>query len=79
MLFLLPEDLNRVWRLVVDSVINNRLGPTAKVEPDEGKPDARLICIYTKDFRDKDDIRRVLNELNSIGVSQPESERDLRK
>lgn len=79
MLFLLPEDLDRVWRLVVDSVINNRLGPTVKVAPDEGKPEARLICIYTKDFRDKDDIRRVLDELISIGVSQTESERDLCK
>jgi hypothetical protein len=29
-------------------VIDNRLGPTAKVAPDEGKPGDRLICIYTK-------------------------------
>jgi hypothetical protein len=29
-------------------VVNNRLGSTAKVAPDEGKPGERLICIYTK-------------------------------
>jgi hypothetical protein len=67
---LFPElpDLSRIWRLVVDGVINNRLGPTAKVAPDNGSNDSRLICIYTKDFRDKDDVLRVLQELVSIGV-----------
>ncbi|KAJ4303597.1 hypothetical protein N0V90_002496 [Kalmusia sp. IMI 367209] len=69
MLFPPLEDLNRVWRLVVDGVINDRLGPTAKVAPDEGKSDDRLICIYTKDFRDKDDITRVLREIASMGVT----------
>ena len=75
MLFVWPEDINRVWRLVVDGVINNRLGPTAKVAPDDGKPGDRLICIYTKDFRDKTDIRRVLQELVSMGVSKRTTER----
>ncbi|KAF1973312.1 DUF1917-domain-containing protein [Bimuria novae-zelandiae CBS 107.79] len=69
MLFLSLEELTRVWRLIVDGVINNRLGPVAKVAPEQGKPGERLICIYTKDFRDKDDIRRVLQELVSMGVT----------
>lgn len=69
MLFPSVEDLTRTWRLVVDGVINNRLGPTAKVAPDQGKPGERLICIYTKDFRDENDVLRVLRELVSIGVS----------
>jgi hypothetical protein len=69
MLFLSTEDLTRIWRLVVDSVISNRLGPVAKVAPDQGLPGERLVCIYTKDFRDKNDVLRVLRELVSIGVS----------
>lgn len=69
MLFLSPEDLTRFWRLVADGVINKRLGPAAKVATDDGKPEKRLVCIYTKDFRDKDDIRRVLGELVAMGVS----------
>ena len=68
MLFLSIKDLDRIWRSVVDGVINNRLGPTAKVTPDEGRSGERLICVYTKDFRDEDDIRRVLRELVSMGV-----------
>ena len=54
--------------MVVEAVINNKLGPTAKVAPDEGKPKDRLICIYTKDFRDKADVVRVLQELVSMGL-----------
>lgn len=48
MLFPKLEEVTGVWKRVVESVIDNRLGPTAKVAPDEGKPGDRLICIYTK-------------------------------
>ena len=47
MLFPRLEDLTRVWKLVVEGVITGRLGPTAKVAPDDGKEE-RLICVYTK-------------------------------
>lgn len=68
MLFPKLEEVTAVWKKVVDGVINNRLGPTAKVAPDEGKPGDRLICIYTKDFRDEDDVSRVLLELETMGL-----------
>jgi hypothetical protein len=48
MLFPKLEEVTQIWKRVVEGVIENRLGPTAKVAPDEGKPDDRLICIYTK-------------------------------
>lgn len=48
MLFPKLEEVTGVWKKVVEGVINNRLGPTAKVAPDEGKPVDRLICVYTK-------------------------------
>lgn len=48
MLFPKLEEVTRVWKHVVEGVINDRLSPTAKVAPDEGKPGDRLICIYTK-------------------------------
>lgn len=71
MLFPETDDLARVWRLVVDGVINRRLGTAAKVAPDEGRSGPRLICVYTRDFRDKEDVLRVLQELVSIGVAGP--------
>ncbi|KAH8726504.1 hypothetical protein GQ44DRAFT_705741 [Phaeosphaeriaceae sp. PMI808] len=68
MLFPKLENVTRVWKIVVQGVIDNRLGPTAKVAPDEGKSGDRLICIYTRDLRDEDDVRRVLSELDTMGL-----------
>jgi hypothetical protein len=39
MLFPRTEDVTRVWKVIVDAVINGRLGPSAKVAPDDGKPE----------------------------------------
>ncbi|KAF1937858.1 DUF1917-domain-containing protein [Clathrospora elynae] len=67
MLFPNSTDVTRVWRQVVTGVIDNRLGTTCKVATDDGK-DERLICVYTKDFQDADDVLRVLYELNTMGL-----------
>jgi hypothetical protein len=48
MLFPRLDEVTRVWKKVVEGIIEDCLGPTAKVAPDEGKPGDRLICIYTK-------------------------------
>jgi hypothetical protein len=55
MLFPKLEDVTSVWKRVVEGTIDNRLGPTAKVAPDEGKPD-------------KDDVTRVLQELETMDL-----------
>jgi hypothetical protein len=41
MLFPKEPEVNRTWKTVVEAVITDRLGPTAKVAPDDGK-DERL-------------------------------------
>lgn len=78
MLFPKPDDVNRVWRIVAEAVIHGRLGDTAKVAPaDPPNPFAagtqrqssHLICVYTKDFSDLDDVRRVLDELVELGLA----------
>ncbi|KAF2477957.1 DUF1917-domain-containing protein [Lindgomyces ingoldianus] len=68
MLFPSLEDLGRVWKLVVEGTISNRLGSGAKVATDEGGTEPRLICIYTKDFGDTKDVLRVLQELEGMGL-----------
>ncbi|KAF2200835.1 DUF1917-domain-containing protein [Delitschia confertaspora ATCC 74209] len=68
MLFPTSEDLHWTWRVIAEAIIDNRLGPTAKIATNGGKPGSRLICVYTKDFRDTDDVLRVLKELVSMGL-----------
>ncbi|KAH0366973.1 DUF1917-domain-containing protein, partial [Aureobasidium melanogenum] len=78
MLFPKPEDVNRVWKLVAEAVVDGRLGDTAKVAPaDPPNPfgaaqkqqASHLICVYTRDFSDLDDVRRVLEELIELGLA----------
>ena len=70
MLFPLPDDVDRIWRLVAEATAKGDLGIAAKVATDEGKGDRvpRLICVYTRDFADKEDVRRVLEELVRMGL-----------
>ena len=70
MLFPLPEDVNRCWAIVAEATINRELGIAAKVATDDGRGNmvSRLICVYTKDFSDMDDVKRVLDRLLKLGL-----------
>ena len=75
MLFVRPNRVNRVWESVARATHGGGLGIAAKVAPkdpdllfsaeDEAKR-VRLVCIYTSDFRDVDDVTRVLRRLESM-------------
>jgi hypothetical protein len=67
MLFPEPGRVNEVWEAIAYATARNELGIVAKVDtkgPVEKKE--RLICVYTYDFRDKDDVARVLNRLRQL-------------
>ncbi|KAG8162633.1 hypothetical protein KVR01_007111 [Diaporthe batatas] len=68
MLFVEPNSVNEVWASVAQATARNELGIAAKVAPREERGSARerLVCIYTHDFRDKDDIARVLHRLRQL-------------
>ena len=70
MLFPSPENVNRIWGLVAEGTAAGDLGMAAKVATDDGKGDnnVRLICLYTEDFADWDDNKRVLKKMKDIGL-----------
>ena len=70
MLFPYPEDVNGQWAIVAEATVNRELGTAAKVAPDSGDGDRtpRLICVYTKDFSDMEDVKRVLERLVELGL-----------
>ena len=72
MFFPLPEDVDSVWGAVAGGTAEGKLGCGAKVAPDEGKGDrvGRLVCVYTQDFSDRDDVKRVLLQLVDMGLVQ---------
>ncbi|KAK7700521.1 hypothetical protein SLS64_010919 [Diaporthe eres] len=68
MLFVEPGLVNEVWERVATATARNELGIAAKVAPREERGSARerLVCIYTYDFRDRDDVARVLHRLRQL-------------
>ncbi|EMC95940.1 hypothetical protein BAUCODRAFT_509737 [Baudoinia panamericana UAMH 10762] len=71
MLFPSQDDLQQTWQLVSEATSQGKLGPRSKVATyDQSDPSgSRVICVYTYDFTDKDDVFRVLSELASLNVS----------
>ncbi|KAJ5624142.1 hypothetical protein N7510_000451 [Penicillium lagena] len=70
MLFPTVDRVDSVWSTVVQAMEDGRLGDTAKVAPDDGSGggQARLICVYTANYEDKEDVKRVLNGLVDVGL-----------
>ena len=54
------------WERVKKAVAGGKLGPVAKMS--EGNPPGRVMCVYTHSFEDEKDIRRVLEQLQELGV-----------
>lgn len=74
MLFPPSDALPHYWRLIAEATSAGKLGPTSKVatpDPYNGK-DETLICVYTYDFTDLDDVRRVLDELVELQLCRPD-------
>ncbi|KAK3305496.1 uncharacterized protein B0T15DRAFT_199242 [Chaetomium strumarium] len=71
MLFPDPGYVNDVWAKVARATANNELGIAAKVATRVETGKARLICVYTRDFRDKDDVARVLNRMRELELIRP--------
>lgn len=75
MLFRDANSVDETWAEVARATANNELGIAAKVAP---RPPAagnggssggdRLICVYTADFRDAKDLRRVAEQLRRLGL-----------
>lgn len=70
MLFSSAQHVNDTWSTVAHAIATNQLGSTAKVAPrSEGSErKERVICIYTRDFSDKEDVLRVLRKIKDLGL-----------
>lgn len=73
MLFPAPSDVDEVWTKVAGATLAGTLGIAAKVATagdDDRSKESRLICVYTKDFSDKDDVKRVLRKLLDLQLAR---------
>jgi Basophilic leukemia-expressed protein Bles03 len=73
MVFPHVSDVDRVWSIIARATFDGQLGSSAKVatmkyNPNAIKRDEKVICIYTYDSEDRDDVLRVLKELRRLGI-----------
>lgn len=68
MIFRSGENVDALWPVLMQSLHQGKLGTSMKAatKNDPGT----LICVYTQDWRDIGDIRRVLIELRALGVNE---------
>ncbi|MEM2469116.1 MAG: DUF1917 domain-containing protein [Candidatus Jordarchaeales archaeon] len=73
LIFVPPEKVDELWERVRRAVEEGRLGDVAKVSTAKPRPSAtdrsRVICVYTYDWTDRDDVMRIREELRKLGVT----------
>ncbi|PPJ53281.1 hypothetical protein CBER1_11929 [Cercospora berteroae] len=72
MLFPGAANLERYWRTVATATAEGRLGPTSKSAVLNPETADNLICVYTYDFSDRDEVERVLKALVDAGLCSVE-------
>lgn len=77
MLFPRPEIVDYYWSKVARATVNGELGDCAKVSTNDGSGRSPVICVYTHDFTDEEDVKRgasLLSGLLPFGVGPADGE-----
>jgi hypothetical protein len=66
--------VDEVWESIRSATMRGELGPEAKVSTMKPNPNAttldkKVICVYTYDWADEADVRRVRQKLRELGIT----------
>ncbi|MGI0091080.1 MAG: putative phosphothreonine lyase domain-containing protein [Nitrososphaerales archaeon] len=69
------ERVNEVWGKIKKATEDGKLGrsskvATARVNPNAPNPRMKVICVYTYDWTDEADVKRIREALRSLGITQ---------
>jgi len=75
LLFVNSKNIDRIWAKIKIATEEGRLGglaktATMKVNPDFPISKVKVICVYTYDWQDGDDVKRIREELRKIGITR---------
>lgn len=75
LIFVNANKVNEVWSVIKKATEEGKLGNNSKVatarpNPNATNPDTKVICVYTYDSRDEADVKRVREELRTLGITQ---------
>ena len=72
MLFPYSNNVDKAWAKVAKGTLEGTLGCAAKVATDDSSGGQRLICVYTEDFTNEKDVRRVLDKMQELRLVKVE-------
>jgi len=75
LIFVGSAHVDEIWGRIKRATEDGKLGPAAKVSTAKPNPNARnlenkVICVYTYDWTDEEDVKRVRQELRDLGVTR---------
>jgi len=73
LIFEYKNEIDETWNQIKEATRNGLFGAkakvaTAKANPKASNADFKVICIYTADFDDKEDINRIEKSIRSLGI-----------
>ena len=74
LVFVNVKNVDEVWAKVKKATGEGKLGDSAKVatakpNPNAKNPDTKVICVYTYDWTDEKDVKRIREELRKLGMT----------
>lgn len=68
------KNVDEVWTKIKKATEEGKLGSgakvaTARLNPNATNPNTKVICVYTRDWTDKEDVKRVREELRKLGIT----------
>lgn len=64
------SEINNAWKLIAKAVFNGELGMSAKVSTTRQGKERYVICAYTYDYLDLDDVKGVREKLRDLGFEE---------
>jgi hypothetical protein len=74
LIFVDPKNVDEVWAKIKKATEEGKLGDRAKVATAMPHPlvwdtKTKVICVYTYDWKDERDVRRIREELRKLGIT----------
>ncbi|XP_020916944.2 uncharacterized protein LOC110254307 [Exaiptasia diaphana] len=69
LVFAPSSKIDKIWFTIAEAVVDGKLGFSAKVSTKNDEEAKHVICVYTEDFTDEEDVRRVEKALRRLNIN----------